>query len=50
MASLASLRNMVVHRYWEVDDIRIYREAKRRGIKILENFVKEMRKYAAKDP
>ena len=37
MASLASLRNMIVHRYWGVDDARIYTEAKSIGVKTIKN-------------
>ncbi len=31
MIRMSSLRNMVIHRYCEVDDLRIYREAKSGG-------------------
>jgi len=50
MSSLASLRNMVVHRYWGIDDARIYREAKGNGVRVVERFVKEVEEYALKDP
>ena len=50
MASLASLRNMIVHRYWGVDDARIYREAKHGGVSIVEGFIKEVMDYVSKDP
>jgi len=50
MTKLASLRNMIVHRYWGVDDARIYKEAKSSGIGTVEEFVKEVRKFISKDP
>ncbi len=50
MTSLASLRNMIVHRYWGVDDARIYTEAKNNGIKTIKNFLKEVDEYVSKDP
>lgn len=45
MAKLASLRNLLIHRYWDIDDIRIYREAKRNGIMSIRRFIEEMRRY-----
>ncbi len=50
MASLASLRNMIVHRYWSIDDVRIYREAKGSGLRVVEDFIKEVKGYVSKDP
>ena len=50
MASLASLRNMIVHRYWGVDDTRIYREAKASGVSIVEEFIREVEEFVSKDP
>ncbi|HDI74382.1 MAG TPA: DUF86 domain-containing protein, partial [Thermoprotei archaeon] len=38
MALLAKLRNLIVHRYWLVDDIRIYEEAKSSGISVIKKF------------
>ena len=32
MAALAFLRNMVVYRYWDIDDARIYREVSKSGL------------------
>ncbi|MHA1616331.1 MAG: type VII toxin-antitoxin system HepT family RNase toxin [Candidatus Njordarchaeales archaeon] len=49
MASLASLRNMIVHRYWSIDDARIYREAKSSGVDVVEKFIKEVREFVSKD-
>ncbi|ABN70652.1 protein of unknown function DUF86 [Staphylothermus marinus F1] len=50
MKSLAFLRNMVVHRYWNVDDEKIYLEAKSNGIQIIEKFIEEVRSHVSKDP
>jgi len=49
MASLASLRNMVVHRYWGVDDLRIYSEAKRSGVGVIKEFINEVKRYVFKE-
>ena len=46
---LVSLRNIIVHRYWRVDDLRIYRIAKENGIRRIENFLREVMEYASKD-
>lgn len=45
MASLARLGNLIVHRYWLVDDLRIYREAKGSGLLVVEGFIREVRRY-----
>ncbi len=45
MASLARLRNLIVHRYWLVDDARIFREARGSGIQTVEKFVEEVVRY-----
>lgn len=51
MAKLASLRNQIVHRYWTIDDLRIYREAKENGIGAIQRFIKEVKTYVeTKDP
>ncbi|MCY0868392.1 MAG: DUF86 domain-containing protein [Desulfurococcus sp.] len=50
MSLLASLRNMIVHRYWGIDDARIYSEAKSSGIKAVESFIREVEEYVSKDP
>lgn len=42
---LVGLRNMLVHRYWVVDDARIYREAKGNGLSTVRRFVNEVRRY-----
>jgi len=45
MAAMARLRNLIVHRYWLVDDLRIYREARGSGLEIVRRFVEEVRRY-----
>ena len=45
MISLARLRNLIVHRYWLVNDIRIYRESKESGISVIKEFIKEVKDY-----
>ncbi len=50
MASLASLRNLVIHKYWTIDDLRIYDEAYRSGIESIKNFIREVEEFAARDP
>ena len=44
LAKLARLRNLVVHRYWRVDDERIVREAKGSGIKVVAEAIKSVRR------
>ena len=41
VAKLVGLRNLIAHRYWEVDDSRIYREARGSGLEIIKRFVRE---------
>ncbi len=51
MTRLVGLRNILVHRYWSVDDMRIYNDAKRSGVKAVEKFMEEALSYVeAKDP
>ncbi len=50
MASLASLRNMIVYRYWGVDDARIYTEAKSNGVKTIKIFLEEVEEFVLKNP
>jgi len=45
MAALARLRNLIMHRYWLVNDSRIYREAKASGMRLISKFVEEVREY-----
>ncbi len=42
MVSLARLRNLIVHRYWLIDDIRIFREAEESGIDNIKKYVEEV--------
>ena len=49
MEKLARLINLIIHRYWDVDDARIYEEAKGNGLKIIESFIKEVMEYASRD-
>ena len=44
LAKLARLRNLLVHRYWRVDDERIVREAKRGGVKVVEEAIERVRR------
>jgi len=48
MERLARLRNLIVHRYWEVDDSRIYREARGNGLRVIEEFLREVREYVSR--
>ncbi len=50
MERLASLRNMLVHRYWEIDDLRLFLEAKAGGIEGIRSFIEEVRAYVSEDP
>lgn len=45
IARLVSLRNLIVHRYWVVDDLKIYESAKSSGIENIERFIEEVSKY-----
>jgi len=47
MRKLAGLRNLLVHRYWEVDDGRIYDEARAGGLELIREFMREVRAYLA---
>lgn len=48
MERLVRLRNLIVHRYWEVDDARLYREAKANGLDIIRSFIREVESYVFK--
>jgi len=50
MASLASLCNIIVHRYWSIDDARICMEAMSGGVDVVEKFIGEVEGYVSKDP
>jgi len=49
MMRLASLRNMIVHRYWEVDDSRIFDDAKDVGVAVVRRFMGEVVNYVSQD-
>jgi len=42
MRRFAGLRNLLVHRYWEVDDARLYRELKEGGLETLRRFLRHV--------
>ena len=42
---LVGLRNLIVRRYWVIDDSRIYREATGNGLKIIREFIERIRRY-----
>ena len=44
-AKLARLRNLVIHRYWEVDDARIYRSAAEGGIDSVERMINMVERW-----
>ena len=48
MARLARLRNLIVHRYWEVDDIRVYTEVRREGLSLVRRFIGEVKAYVSR--
>jgi len=50
MASLASLRNMVEHRYWSIDCTKIYTVAKSEGANVVEMFIMEVSEFVAMGP
>ncbi len=43
LAGLLKLRNIIVHRYWEVDDAKLYSEARGGGLDAIAKFVEEVR-------
>ena len=42
MRRFAGLRNLLVHRYWEDDDAKLYRELKEEGLKTLRRFLRHV--------
>jgi uncharacterized protein YutE (UPF0331/DUF86 family) len=42
MRRCAGLKNLLVHRYWEVDDARLYRELKEEGLEALRRFMRHV--------
>jgi len=47
LASAARLRNLLIHRYWEIDDLRVYTEAKK-GIKDFISFYEIIKGWLSK--
>ncbi len=47
---LVSLRNRIIHRYWTVDDKKIYLDARGSGVKAIEEFIEEVENFVSKDP
>ena len=45
LEKLIRLRNIIIHRYWEVDDRRIYNEAKGSGIEAVRRIVDRLMEY-----
>ncbi len=47
MERLTRLRNLIIHRYWEVDDERMYREARGSGLELINRFARELLAYVS---
>ncbi|BCU71110.1 DUF86 domain-containing protein [Stygiolobus caldivivus] len=45
LKKISAMRNIIIHRYWAVDDIRIYNECKEWVIKTLREFVNEVKSF-----
>ncbi len=45
LARLASLRNMLVHRHWRVDDERVYRETSK-GLGVAQRALEELERLS----
>lgn len=45
MVRLVGPRNLIVHRYWDVDDFRILSEARSSGLRVVERFVEEVGRF-----
>lgn len=48
MIRFVRLRNLIVHRYWEVDDARMYKEVKEEGFRIVRRFIEEVESFASR--
>ena len=46
LVRLARLRNLIVHRYWEVDDRLVWRSAREHGVERLREVVRRLRAVA----
>ncbi|MCS7364697.1 MAG: DUF86 domain-containing protein [archaeon GB-1867-035] len=44
LASVTRLRNLLVHRYWEIDDWRVYKSVKK-GLSDFNDFINYIRKF-----
>jgi len=49
LGAAARLRNLLVHRYWTIDDSRLYADLKS-GLSDFEEFIKEVRRILEEDP
>jgi len=41
---VARLRNLLVHRYWVVDDIRVLKEARENGVETVREVLRNIRR------
>ncbi len=48
MQRLVRLRNLIIHRYWEVDDTKIYTDAKSNGLNVIKRFIKEVEEFVSR--
>jgi len=48
MKNLVRLRNRIVHRYWTIDDSRLYNETKNIGLSAYKKFLREVEEYVGK--
>lgn len=48
MASAARLRNLLVHRYWAIDDAKVY-ESVRKGLNDFEDFITHARRFLGRE-
>jgi len=49
LEKMASLRNMIVHRYWDIDDLLIYRGAKEGGIETIKKYMEVIKEFVTKE-
>lgn len=47
MRRFVGLRNLIVHRYWELDDERMYKELKEEGLRRVKEYLESVAKYAS---
>ena len=48
MIRFVRLRNLIVHRYWEVDNARMYREVREEELRIARRFVEEVKSFVSR--